>query len=117
MNNPYLRVLSRLLAYAGLWAVGGYMAGAALETIGLTNYSWSIILAALNLICGLVLFKIITDNPTFERLFFEGKIRGMSHDHPAYRVIGALWSLPLMLLVVGAMLWFWAIILSFFMPE
>ena len=115
--NPYLKIVTRILAYSGLWFAGGYMAGAALETIGFTGYSWSIILASLNLLCGLGLFKIVTDNPTFERIFFEDKVRGINTDHAAYRVVGALWSLPLMLLIVGTTVWLWAIILNLILPK
>ncbi len=115
MNNPYLHILSRLLGYAGLWIMGGYMAGMALETIGFTGHQWSIILAALNLLLGLALFKIVTDDPTLERIFFN--LTKTPPDHIGYKIVQSLWILPFVLLFTGLLMWFWAIIINFLLQD
>ncbi len=48
MMKHLLRDLSLILALAGLWAMGGYGVGIAMETMGI-DYPLGIIFAALNL--------------------------------------------------------------------
>jgi len=71
-----IRYLALILALASFWAVGGYIIGATIEfiieLIGGEPYSWSIILASINIIIGMLLFKGVIQDPTAERLFFEG---------------------------------------------
>lgn len=109
------RDLTLILFLAGLWAVSGYMIGTALETIGFAAYRLSVILASVNLILGMVLFLRITKDPTAERIFFQGP--DQDTDRRGYPQIGCLWLLPIVLLIYGASMWLWAIILRFVFPE
>ncbi|MDM8529669.1 hypothetical protein QUF63_00760 [Anaerolineales bacterium HSG25] len=38
-TNPYLKIVTRILAYSGLWFAGGYML-----IVGATVWLWAIIL-------------------------------------------------------------------------
>jgi hypothetical protein len=104
--KPYLNILGRILALASLWAIGGYLIGTSLEMIGFNDYPWRTICAGLNLVIGLTLFKLITDNPTIEQAFFGHK--KIAPDHPITLIVRGLWMLPLLLLWVGVMMWLWA---------
>jgi len=103
----YLNILGRILALASLWAMGGYMFGSSLETIGYNNYPWSTILAALNIIFGMILFRNIISYPSIDRAFFKG---ATSYE-PGYIIVRGLWLLPLVGVIVGASMWFWATVL------
>ncbi|GEM_PF-1840159 len=116
-NKPsrqnYLRMVGLILGMTSLWAVGGYMAGTALETIGFNSYPLSTICASVNVIIGLFLFKDLTRDPKSERYFFEkGPFGNLQHP-----TVGCLWMFPLLLLIIGVSMWFWAIVLKFILPE
>jgi hypothetical protein len=115
MTKRLLRDLALILLLAGFWAVSGYMIGAALETIGFDTYRLSVILASINLILGMTLFLRITKDPTAERIFFQGPEQDT--DRRGYPQIGCLWLLPIVLLIYGASMWFWAIILRLIFPD
>jgi hypothetical protein len=117
MNNKpnYLKMAVLIVSLTSLWAVGGYMAGAALEILGFNSYSLSLSCASLNVIIGLALFTIITSDPTFEQIFFDTK--RFPTTHIGYQVVRALWTLPLALLFMGLLMWFWAIIINLFIKE
>lgn len=108
-----LRDLGLILALAGLWAISGYVIGVAIEAFGLPYPPIKIILASLNVIIGMMLFKGITHDPTAERLFFEGP----RDDSEGDIRIGCLWLMPAGLLFFGLLLWFWATILRFIFPR
>ncbi len=108
-----LKEAALILVLAGLWAAGGYFTGAALETIGFDAYRWGIILAALNVILGMSLFLGVTKDPAAERIFF----RQAKPDDIGYAVVGCLWLLPLLWLIFGVSMWFWALVLRLIFPK
>jgi len=105
--KPYSNILIRIVLLASLWATGGYTAGVSLEIIGFDGYSWSTILVALNVLIGILLLKGIISDPEEDYTFFE---KPVSYD-PNRPLVGCLWLMPAMLIVVGASMWFWAIII------
>src|SRR5262245_59145892 len=113
--NRLFRDLILILIFAGLWAVSGYMIGVALEIIGFDINRLGIILASVNVILGMTLFLRITRDPTAERIFFKGP--DVDVDRRAYPQIGCLWMLPIVLLIYGVLMWFWAIILNSIFPK
>jgi hypothetical protein len=117
MNNKpnYLKMAVLIVGLISLWAVGGYMAGAALEIIGFNSYSLSLSCASLNVIIGLALFTIVTSDPTFEQIFFGSK--RFPTGHIGYQVVRGLWMLPLLLVFVGGLMWFWAIVINLFIKD
>jgi hypothetical protein len=51
-----------------------------------------------------------------ERVFFEGP--GEDDDiGGGYPQIGCLWGLPASLLILGLLMWLWAIVLQFILPK
>jgi hypothetical protein len=112
-----LRDLGLILALAGLWAISGYVIGVALEliitTVDLNSYPISIILASVNVIIGLLLFKGITRDPTAERFFYEGP----GNDGEGDLRIGCLWVIPATLLLYGLLMWLVAILFRFFVGK
>lgn len=111
--NRWLRDLGLILALAGLWAVGGYFMGLALEIIGFDTYRLSIILASLNVIIGLLLFLFITKDPVADRIFF-GRAESDDEGNPA---VGCLWILPMFILLIGVSMWFWANVIRLIFPK
>jgi uncharacterized membrane protein len=116
--NRLLRDLGLILALAALWAISGYAIGAAIEIItteilGLDPYPLGVIMASINVIIGLLLFKGITRDPTAERIFFEGPGNGGEGDIR----VGCLWVMPATLLLYGLLLWFVALLFRFFLPK
>jgi len=111
--NRWWRDLMLILSLAGLWALGGYLIGSALEVIGFDTYRLGMILAAINVIVGMLLFLWLTREPAADRLFF-GRARP---DDPFTPAVGCLWIIPLLSLLVGLSMWFWAIILRLIFPE
>ena len=111
--NRLLRDLGLILVLAALWAISGYAIGAAIEITGemldIGPYPFKVIMASINVIIGLLLFKGITRDPTAERLFFEGP----NHEEEGDFRIGCLWVLPASLLLFGLLMWLWAVILRF----
>lgn len=108
-----LRDFGLILALALLWAGSGYALGAALEAlipVPFTTYSPSLLLAGLNLLIGLLLFKRMINDPTTERFFFEGP----KNDNEGDLRIGCLWVAPLALLVYSALSWLVAVLLRLF---
>ena len=116
--DKYFTILIRIIGLAILWATGGYMIGAALETIGFTGYPYPIIVASLNVIFGLLLFKSMIsyqfiDEAFFDKAFFE---RAKPNDS-GYVIAQGLWFLPCLAIILGASMWFWAIILRLILPK
>lgn len=111
--NRYLRDLLLILVLAALWAGSGYAIGVGIEAMFKTGYAVGPIVASLNVILGLSLFLGITNDPTAERIFFEGP----RPNEPGLPQIGCLWILPLSLLVIGLMLWFVALLVRFIFPS
>lgn len=107
-----LRELILILVLAAFWAIGGYLIGLAIETTGIPYPSLKVILASLNVIIGMLLFKGVTQDPTAERLFFEGV---KADDEGDFRV-GCLWVLPVSLAFMGLLMWLWALLLRFIFP-
>jgi uncharacterized membrane protein len=103
------RDLALILVFAALWASGGYLVGLAIEIALIPYPSLKIILAALNVIVGLLLLLGITRDPTTERLFFEGPSTPGGGDIR----IGCLWAMPASLLLIGLFTWVTAILLRF----
>jgi hypothetical protein len=104
-----------ILALATLWASSGYIIGIAIETAGLEAYPLRVIFASLNVILGMSLFLGITKDPTVERFFFEGP--GEDDKGQGYPQIGCLWAMPVGLLILGLLMWFWAIMLRLIFPQ
>jgi hypothetical protein len=111
--NRLLRDLGLILLLASLWAVSGYIIGIALETSGIPYPPLKIILASLNVIIGMLLFQGVTHDPTAERIFFEGADNKGEGDIR----VGCLWLIPASLLLLGLLMWFWAIILRFIVSK
>jgi len=115
--NRLLRDLALILVLAGLWAVSGYVMGAAIEIIievfDLGPYPLRVIVASVNVIIGLLLFKGIIRYPTAERLFFEGP---GDEDEGDLRV-GCLWIVPATLLLYSLLAWFVAILFRLFLTK
>src|SRR5688572_14533477 len=107
-----LRELILILVLATFWAIGGYMIGLAIETAGIPYPPLKVILASLNVIIGMLLFKGVTQDPTAERLFFEGAKAGGEGDLR----VGCLWFLPASLALMGLLMWLWALLLRFIFP-
>jgi len=107
--KSYLNILGRILALGCLWGVGGYMAGMALEMIGFNRYPLSTICAAINLILGMILLKTILRYQFIDDAFFKGA----EADQAGYIIVRGLWFLPIMGVIIGGSMWFWAIILHF----
>jgi hypothetical protein len=110
-----LRDLMLILALAALWASSGYIIGIAIETTGLDVYPLRIIFASFNLILGMGLFLGITKDPTAERFFFEGPDK--DDRGQGYPQVGCLWAMPIGLLILGLLMWFWAIVLRLIFPQ
>ncbi|MDM8527815.1 hypothetical protein QUF58_06315 [Anaerolineales bacterium HSG24] len=112
-SQDYLRVVGLILGMTSLWAIGGLMAGLALETVGFNSHPLSIGCASVNVLIGLFLFKDITREPKTERYFFEhGPFGDLQHP-----TVGCLWMFPLLLLILGTSMWFWATLLNAIFPE
>ena len=111
--NSYLNIFGRILALAGLWFIGGYMFGAALETIGYDGYRLSLSCASLNVILGMAFFKNLIRYRFIDEAFFKGT----AADQPGYSIVRGLWLLPLLGVIFGASMWFWAIILRWLFRE
>ena len=113
MKHPF-RDLGLILALAAFWAVSGYVVGLSIELflglLGLTPPTLTVILASVNVIIGMLLFKGITHDPTAERIFFEGPEPEGEGDLR----IGCLWGLPLTLLLIGLQLLVVTILLRVF---
>lgn len=108
-----LHDLSPILILAGLWAISGYMIGLALETVGISYPPLKIILAAINVIIGMMLFQGITRDPTGSRMFFEGP----EHDAEGDIRVGCLWMLPASLLVYEWSCGLWRFCCDFSFPD
>lgn len=108
-----LRDLALILALAGLWALGGYLIGWALEIIGFDTYRLGIALAAVNVIIGMALFLRMTKDAATDRAFFESSLTLRPGDPKA----GCLWLMPLIVLIYGASMWVWALLLGLIFPE
>ncbi len=104
-----------IVGMVGLWAIGGFMAGLALETIGFDGYRLSITCAGVNVLIGLALFKIVMDDDTLDDIFF-GRVNVPAR-HAGRAIIRGLWLLPLMLLFIGTLMWTWAVILNILVQE
>jgi len=104
-----------ILILAAWWAVGGYLIGLALETIGFDAYRFGLMLAAINVIIGLVLFLFLTRDPESEALFFRGPFQNFATE--ARPSIGCLWILPTLVFLYGVTMWLWAVIIRLIFPE
>jgi hypothetical protein len=107
--NSQFRDAGLIVGLAALWAISGYIIGAALEAFGLNSYSLGIIIASLNVIIGMLWLKGIIRDPVGDRLFFEGP----ASDEEGDIRIGCLWVMPAVLGFIGILLWFWVIIFRF----
>jgi hypothetical protein len=112
-----LRDLELILALAILWAIGGYTFGKAIEIIVETlngdAYQIGIILASVNVIIGMLLFKGITRDPTAERIFFNGP----NNEGEGDIRVGCLWFLPATLLLYGLLMGLVALLFRFFLTK
>jgi hypothetical protein len=61
----------------------------------------------------MLLFQGVAQDPTAERIFFEGP----SDEGEGDMRIGCLWLMPISLLFFGLLMWFWAILLRFILPR
>lgn len=102
--NRLLRELGLILALAALWAISGYVIGVAtelfVESFALETYPFGVIIASINVIVGMSLFKGVTRDPTAERVFFVGFERTAGETEVDIRV-GCLWLIPTVLLLYG----------------
>ena len=112
-SQDYLRMAGLIIGMTSLWAVGGFMTGLALETIGFNSYRLSVACMSINVLLGLFLFKDITREPQTERYFFENGPLGDLH-HPT---VGCLWMFPLLLIILGSSMWLWAMLLNTIFPK
>jgi hypothetical protein len=115
--NRLTRDLILILALAALWAISGYAIGEAIkffvEGFGVTILPLGVILASINLIIGMLLFKGITRDPTAERIFFEGpEKKGEGNLN-----VGCLWVMPVSLLLIGLYVWLVVGILRLIFPK
>ena len=112
-----LRDLGLILGLAALWAIGGYAIGTAIEfiieTLNGDVYSMGIILASVNVIIGMLLFKGITRDPTAERIFFNGP----SNEGEGDIRVGCVWFLPTTLLLYGLLMGLVALLFRFFLTK
>jgi len=97
-----------ILGLAALWAISGYILGAFIESMGVA-YPVAMILASLNVIMGMFLFLGVTNDPRFERIFFEGP----RPTDEGYIPVGCLWVIPLNFLLIGLILWVTTTIIRF----
>lgn len=76
MKHPF-RDLGLILGLAAFWAISGYVVGVSvelfLELLGLTPLTLTVMLASVNVIMGMLLFKGITHDPTAERIFLRDR--------------------------------------------
>jgi hypothetical protein len=90
-----------ILIFAALWWVSGYFAGAIIDAARITSYSVSIIIAALNMITGLVLLLLVTHDPQARHIFYGGP----SEREEGLAIIGCIWIFPLSVLIVALPMW------------
>lgn len=88
-----------VLALAILWAISGFVIGAAIQV--LVGGQWTLPCASLNLIAGMVMLLLITHDERARRIFYEGP----QGDEAGLPAIGFLWVIPLVLLLVGLVWW------------
>ncbi len=88
-----------VLALVALWVLGGLVVGISFQA--LFGVQWMVQCAALNLIVGMVMLLLVTNNEDARRLFYEGP-RGDEISSP---LIGMLWALPIVLFLVGLAWW------------
>ena len=87
------------LAYAGWWALGGWLFGVGIHA--LFGLDAAIICALSNVIAGLLLLLPVVANDRRRRLFYDGP----SHNEPGDVGIGLLWAFPFVGVFVGLFWW------------
>lgn len=94
-----MKNLLLILALAVLWALGGFLMGAALNA--LLDTSWLVPCTAVNVIMGMVLLLLVTRNDYARHLFYEGA----QGDEPGLMPLALLWVFPFILILVGVVWW------------
>jgi hypothetical protein len=115
MNRP-LRDLLLIAFLVLVWGGSGYIIGAALTTLGLSEAlglpRLEVIGAALNVIAGMFALAVVNGSPELRRFFYEGP-----DEKGGNAAIGCLWGLPLALLIGGLMMWLMAALLRSLGPK
>jgi hypothetical protein len=87
------------LAYAGWWALGGWLFGIGVNAV--FNFNAATVCALGNVIVGLLLLLPVVADNRRRRLFFDGP----RSDEPSDPHIGLLWVFPFVGVFVGLFWW------------
>jgi lysylphosphatidylglycerol synthetase-like protein (DUF2156 family) len=88
-----------IFALALLWALSGFLMGAAINALFST--SWLVPCTALNVITGLILLLLMTRNDYARHIFYEGA----QGEEPGLMPLALLWVFPFILILVGIVWW------------